>query len=396
MRFIAARREIGVPPNEAIPLFPAASCDHEPLLPSTCTGGPPLEAQLTLPLTPEEVACNEDQLERMVARMSVRGLDGEPTSHPHNLLLTYSSPFGFYEGVAVYDWFLRDRGAPSGVNLPGSYAEPILAFNINPTIRELLLNSERLPLPQVSLNREQSASRFNRPGSCEWFLGGDCTIVLTLDTTLAGAAEPDLATINSWEESLPGEPYNGFLANSTKPGRGLIRDGLVTPCHTTRFTEFDRHVFAILQRIVRIRAADEIQFGGGDFFYDVKVTLFRDPAPLTYRINAYPVGLDGEAFGRLALRLEVTATPEGRLRTGTLSVLPICQAEGQLGCTDLALDAEVCLAKPTRLGQFIGTLMDCDGGSTVSLDYDGDDQASLPSPALVDFEALLNRTTWNP
>lgn len=224
----------------------------------------------------------------------------------------------------------------------------------------------------MSLNREESTSNLVQPG-------GFFDIVLTLDPTLGGG-EP--LVINNFEEPALGEPYNGFIANSTKPGRGLTLDGLLTPCHG-KLTEFDRHVLAILQRIFRAGSMSDFHNP------DIEIALFRGENPDTYRLNVYPIYENFEPRGRMAVELQIFRNAAGKLITGEMRALSGCVVEGQSGCTSLQGSSVMAYLIPPVFGGH-----EYSHGSFANgvfyVWYEG------PSaPKTIDLEALLANTTWN-
>jgi hypothetical protein len=64
--------------------------------------------ELTNPLTAEEVACNERQLERLLQRMNA-AREGEyhPPELPTTLLVAYSNASGFYDGLVATSELVR-------------------------------------------------------------------------------------------------------------------------------------------------------------------------------------------------------------------------------------------------------------------------------------------------
>ncbi|HKH48463.1 MAG TPA: hypothetical protein VKM72_27690 [Thermoanaerobaculia bacterium] len=327
--------------------------------------------ELTNPLTAEEVACNELQLERLLHRMNAaKGGEYHPPELPKTLLVSYSNANGFYDGlVATSEFFRLDVGQIP----PADSYEQYLAFNINPSIRTLLLDPKRLELPQVSLNREQSSSSLVRPGS--WF-----DIVLTLDPTLG---KGERLTINNFVEPAVGAPYNGFLANSTKPGRGLVVDDLLTPCHE-KLTDFDRHVFSTLQRVAR--SSDMNEF----LQPDTEVAIFRGEDPHVYRLNFYPIYQNLEERGRMAVELRVFWDEHGRLTTAESKILGTCTAEGQSGCTDLRQRSLRWFLIPPVFGgkEYYDNGATANGGFYL--------WTQGPSaPTTINLGTLLAGTTWN-
>lgn len=324
---------------------------------------------LTNPLTAAEVACNEAQLERLLTRMSAGKEVYVTPQLPSILLVSYSNSAGFYDGlVATTQEFRVGPG-----EIPPILAhEHYLSFNINPSIRTLLLNPERPELAQVSLNREQSSSSLVTPG-------GYFDLTLTLDPTLEGG---DSLTLNNFEEPAEGWPYNGFLANSTKPGRGLIADGLLSSCHD-KFTPFDRHVVSVLQRMIRAEAMNQF------FDPDVKVAIFRGQDPHTYRFNVYPIFEHFEAGGRMAIELRFSWTAQGRLTTAEMIPLAACTAAGELGCSALTSSPIVGLIPPV----FGGKELYNNGAVSDRVFFEWTQGPS--GPVTVDFEKLLAKTAWN-
>lgn len=235
---------------------------------------------LTNQLTAEQVACNELQLEQLLQRMTLqRAGQGNPP-RPLTLLVSYSNEFGFYEGLAVSNQVPLRANAPLGA----AGAEHFFAFHINPSIRTLLLNPARQPLAQVSLVREETSSNLVAGNSAN-------AMTLFLNPTLGAGGGEGRLQINNFQASS-GQACGNLRSVDVKPGRGLIQAGLVTPCHT-QLTDFDRMVFAILQRTLRV----QVTTSG---VTDTKVSIFRGEDPLTYRINVYPVSSTGQILGKVA------------------------------------------------------------------------------------------------
>jgi hypothetical protein len=331
----------------------------------------PLAAhELTQSLSPEEVVCNERQLEKILKRMRAGKETYVTPQLPTNLLVSYSNSSGFYEGlVATYQGF---RLGPGEIP-PTRSDEHYLAFNVNPSIRTLLLNPRRLPLAQVSLNREQSSSNLVAPGS--YF-----ELSLTLDPSLGGG---DPLVINNLLEPALGEPYDGFIANSTKPGRGLVVDGLLTPCHE-KFSRFDRHVFSILQRIVRANGFNEF------FNPDMEIAIFRGEDPHTFRLAVYPIHEFFEERGRMAVELRIAWTSGGKLTTAEMRALPACAVAGQIGCSALNQSSPLAFLIPPVFGGHELYDNSAVGNGVFFLWNEGPS-----SPVTINLESLLSGTTWN-
>jgi hypothetical protein len=326
----------------------------------------PAQAQLSNSLTPEQVACNEQQLEQILSLMTLeRGNDNNP-NRSLTLLVTYSNEFGFYEGLAVLNQTPLRANAPVGAN--GS--EHFLAFHLNPDIRMLLANPQRPQLAQVSLVREETASNLVAANSAN-------ALRLTLNPTLDPNAEDALLEINNFRAT--GQACGGARGVDVKPGRGLLAAGLTQACHQ-QLTDFDRHVFALLERMVRVQVA-------GSQTVDTKIAIFRGDDPLTYRIDVYPLSATGQMSGKIALELELQADSQGRITTGQLRILPSCVGGFEGGCTSSSVALEVFLLAPV-FGGFESRLA---SGPGVSISF----PAGASAPVSVDFGDLLSGTTWN-
>ncbi|HEV7516269.1 MAG TPA: hypothetical protein VGR07_08215 [Thermoanaerobaculia bacterium] len=328
-------------------------------------------APLTHPLTPQKVACNQAQLARLLNRLRLLGPLNE-------VLVTYSNEHAFYEGLGV-----ASQGVFSGRLTP----EYELAFDLNPSLRDLLLNPARPPLPQISLTREDSASNLVKAANPH-------VLTLELNPLLSGTpAAADLLVVNNLEVPAVGQLYNGFRGTSAGPGRGLAADALLDPCHAD-LTPFDRRIFALLERLVRTSA---ILFLGGSAVnpLDTQVAIFRGEDPHTYRVDLSPVGVISVPAGdpRLAVAIRIDWDSNGRLTTGRMEVLPVCATPGQTDCTgrevDRFDDVTVRLIPPV----FPGSQTWSDADPRVKTVVGG--FGRFPTPVDVDFAALLAGTAWN-
>lgn len=323
-------------------------------------------------LTAAQVACNETQLQRLLERLD---LDPAGSNNPNpdrdfTLFVTYSNEFGFYEGLAVSNQTpLRATNASGGAQS----AEHFLAFHINPSIRSFLTNPARTPLAQVSLEREESASTFvgqqNNPNA----------LSVTFNPTLDLTGTDGLLEINNFQATGASCTLARTLA--TKPGRGLVTAGLANNCHTG-FSEFDRTMFALLQRMLRVDV-------GGPFGGDAEIAIYRGEDPLTYRIDIYPLNNQGQATaGKLALLLSVDISPQGDLQTGQLRVLAECAGGQTSGCTSTEIPIEVYLFPPV----FGGSQVRLTSGASFLLDFD---PATSTAPVDLSWTPLLTGTAWD-
>ncbi len=336
------------------------------------------QAQLTNSLTTEEVGCNARQLDLLLGRVSAGDGVLQSNQLPKTAFVTYSNPDGFYEGLALtnQDWRI-DPLLPSPPPTPERY----LAFHLNPSIRTLLLNPARPPVGQIALGREQASSNLVTSG-------GPYDLTVKINPTLSPVPPAqDLLEINNFEVPATGQPYNGFLANSTKPGRGLDQDGLLTPCHR-KLTNFDRQVFALLQRMIRVTTfiQEEDQYG------DTEISVFRAEEEHTYRLTIYPLGTPGLSppQGHVAGEIKLSWTDSGRLTAGTLKVLPACGGTVKLDCSASDAITRIFLISPV----FGGAEKWPDSLQSNEVFFDGLG-GGISGPATYDIEALLAGTDWS-
>ncbi|HSN87592.1 MAG TPA: hypothetical protein VL025_12580 [Thermoanaerobaculia bacterium] len=322
------------------------------------------------PLLEDQVACNETQLQSLLQRLD---LDPAGSNNPNpgrdfTLFVSYSNQFGFYEGLAVSNQTpLRAADASGGAQS----AEHFLAFHLNPSIRSFLTNPARTPLSQVSLEREESSSNLVSQSDPN-------ALSVTFNPTLDLTGTDGLLEINNLQASGPSCSLAQQLA--TKPGRGLVAAGLTTNCHTV-FTDFDRAMFALLQRVVRVQV-------GGPFSGDAEVAIYRAEDPATYRVDVYPLNNQGQAnAGKLALELTVDTTPQGGLTGGQIRALPECAGGQTSACTSTEIPIEVYLFPPV----FGGSQVRLSGGTVFLLDFE---PGSPSSPVNVSWSALLAGTAW--
>lgn len=336
---------------------------------SAVLAGVPAGAETSHTLTAAQVACDRAQLGALVARTSVLGLDGGVAPVVQSVLLGYSNRFGFYEGLAVGMPLYRATIEPAGIAF-GPGPEHQLAFHLDPSVRQLLLNPERLPLPQVSMTREVSSSSLVAADSL-------FAVQVRVRPTLASGTGPNGGDLVIDNLIVPGP--EGFRPADTKPGRGLTAAGLTEPCHTRR-TDLDRRVFAILQRTLRVELVD----GERGLRYDTRIALFRREEPGVFGADVYAVDPETGALldGSLDLLLEAHADPSGRLRDGRLLV----------GSFDLPgnprVNGTVQIVHPLFGG------VDSEYQAVVSAPVNPPTSAVWDLP--FDWAEVLDGTTWNP
>jgi hypothetical protein len=325
-------------------------------------------AQTSNTLTTAQVTCNQTQLRNLLERMTLQGTGSQSADLSLTLLVSYSNPFGFFEGLAVANQ------TPFAVATAGSTRpESFLAFSINPSIRTNLLNPTRQLLAQVTLVREETSSNLVASGS-------PVALNLSLNPTLGANATSGLLEINNVQAS--GSQCNQVLSADLKPGRGLIQAGLTTPCHTL-FTDFDRFVFEILERTFRVASPSNPA-------QDFKVAIYRGEAPFTYRIDVYPVNANGTLGGPIALELTLATDASGNLRDGLLQVLPYCTTGQTADCSTRSnVDLNFYLVPPVFGGNQVRLTSDI----TVSLSLPANGAPPLAVP--VSFSLILGGTSWN-
>jgi hypothetical protein len=322
----------------------------------------PATAQdLTQPLTPEEVVCTELQLQRLLARALV--VDEEL---PTNLVFAPGVAAGSYQGLLV----VSQTPAGSGPVQP----ERQLAFHLNP-VRSLLANPARPPLGQVALTREEPASNLTaNPAQ---------TAGVSLFPGSGGRSQP--TPLDLVIDNISGPTAR---ATSTRPGRGLEQDDLLTAC-TDRLTPFDLQIFALLQRLVKVETA---VFFPQPQPAPSQITIFRGADPHVYRLNAY-----GGAPGKVAAEIRIEWTPDGRLTTAALHMLPACPATPLApGCTakltTSAVETRILLVRPVLGGS---NTWDRNAPGVGQLYHITSSSASWITDSTADLAALLADTAWN-
>lgn len=320
----------------------------------------PAAAQdLTFPWTAAEVECSELQLERLLTRFAVEPGEGRTA----NLFVSPGAGEATYQGVAVLSQL---------VTTGGIRPERHLAFHVVP-VHSLPAHPQRPPLGQVSLTREEPSSNLVPPASPD-------TLTVALDPSLTPPAPALQAVIDNRAEPAG-------RATATRPGRGLEAAGLLTPCGG-RLTGFDLRVLALLRRLVRV----ETRFFFGSFREtDSQITLFRGADPHVYRLNAY-----GGSDGKVAVEIEVGWTPDGRLTTAELRILPECPVLVRTpGCTDKfavrPVETRILLAPPVVSG--FGTWNRDD--TRIAEIFHATPNGGWIIEDTADLAALLAGTAWN-
>lgn len=327
-----------------------------------------------VPLFPEELsACNRDQLDALVERISVTTPAGALSPVVQSVLLTYSNRFGFFEGVVAGMPFHRSLLAPGAPGFQGPGPEHQLAFHLNPDVRELLLNPARTPLAQVSLTRETSTS--NLVAADDPF-----AVRLRLRPGLPPGGAPGAGDLVIDNLAAPGPDGQGVLPADTKPGRGLSTSGITGLCHT-KLTALDRRIFAILQRTLRVYVPHE----ASGLAYDTRIAIYRGVMPTEYDAQVHLVN---PVTGALELPPPFFATPR-------LSIFVVVDDDGRLTEGLLAFTELPAVAASKGFAAIVRPVF---GGQEPGAEYDA--VAQIPwdpfaQPFSFDWRDVLDGTAWN-
>jgi hypothetical protein len=324
------------------------------------------------PLTPEEVACEERQLERLNHRFWV-GLVGS------TLLVWRGSPAGgIYHGLASTGEIGPDaQGQPAR-------RESQLAFDLLLKAGEDFLNPGRPPLPQATLVRRDMATNLSTSPGVPHFL---------LDLTFDLAPEVPDPSRPRQPIGITNRPTAAEAADGGA-GRGLLYDDLLTPCHGD-VSEFDLRMLAILARTVRPSQCLLEPFPNCDSGFDrYKAVLFRGAEPLTYRMNVYPYLFTGEVDARVAFLLRLQVDDGGRLVAGDVQALPWCASPDDRGCTFFFNpNFALFVLPPLRPGFDRHGAAEFARAARLNIEYDGSPFNVLHDT--VDWADLLRDTAWN-
>ena len=210
--------------------------------------------------------------------------------------------------------------------------------------------------------------------------------MLSLDPTLQPrpVRQPGDLVIDNVVEAVGGSS-NAFRPADTAPGRGLVASGVTDLCHT-RFTSFDRRMFAILQRVLRFTVEPL-----GDLLPDTRrpdlhVALHRSESPSVFLADVTLVDPEGgtpiDADARRRLNIALTTEPDGEVIGLTLSREAFPAGSPWFVTAHLArpgFDAGL----PTVL-------------PLASLPIHDLPPLPFPPTAEVSWDALLGGTTWAP
>lgn len=330
------------------------------------------------PLSPDQVACQELQLERLERRFNT-SLGGNPS-----IFFWRASPGGGrFEGLFVphgmrfeTDGFLRD--------------EEQLSFEVYFKSEALLLNPARLPLVETTLMRRDVESTLRAPDP---------------DRTFDVGFEAAGGAINAFYPRVPVE-ISGVLAerSATRVGRGPVEDDLLSACEPEP-TPADTKILRILSRSLR-PSCYAIPGLCAAFGSRYKVTLFRTEEPYTFRANVYTYTKDCDDddpperqcpyFEPERLSLEFRFDHSGgRLTTGTVRVLPGCTGGQTRGCSlgEPFFEQGIFILPPLWAGHETQGSDALARGAHLML-FPGCEEGCVLSADL-DWAELLRDTVWN-
>lgn len=348
---------------------------------------------LTNPLTPDQVTCDELQLERLAGRLAVvEGLAGIGVVGLHpSLVLWHSSAGGAtYSGLTVTDGI---SGTPGHL----LRAETQLAFDLTLHPPTDTLNPRRPFLPQGSLVRREQDSNLVTPTPLAAYL----TVTMALEPNAQDPFLPIIPlVVNNLTATSDGE---GPAAHADAAGRGITQDSLTSSCENA-LTDFDQRIFAMLSRTVRVSQC--VALSGTPPFCNpdgsaYNITLFRGADPQTYRANVYlyAVACDNGTcsygvLSKVAWELKMNWNANGTLTTGEVSVLPPCPNGPAPGCSDPKGNGTPMFILPPLFaghghqGQHLFEL-----GALLFDDFPGSPNNVLS--ATVNWGVLLANSAWN-
>lgn len=343
---------------------------------SLFVGAPAAAVDLGRPLTAEQVACEERQLERLQHRFDV-GYEGASF-----FLWRAAAGGGVYGGLAsTSQLFDQNEGR--------TREEEQLAVDVILKAGEDFLDPRRPRRPQATLVRRDVVSNLHAaPGA----LYMDVTLDLAADE-VPDPTNPTLP-IRITNRLTPGAGHDD------RAGRGIAIDDLIRPCHS-EISEFDLRVFSILARTVRPSQCLATRPHCGAGIDRHRVVFFRGTEPLTYRINvyAYLVACDNDdqcryGEGRTAFEMRLQVDDQGRLTGGDVRALPWCHGVADIGCTDLG-DAGIALfvLPPLRPGLEHQGEAEFLRAAFLNVEYDGSIYNILQDT--VNWADLLRDTAWN-
>jgi hypothetical protein len=336
-------------------------------------------APLTNPLTTDQVACDELQLERLALRFAIAE-PGADFAHP-SLLLWRSGPGGgSYAGLAASDGISGSAG-----NLMRS--ETQLALDLVTVATGDSLNPARALLPRATLVRRDQDSNLVTGNP---FL----TVTGALESV---PVDPFTPVIPIAVNNLAAGTMPAVASSASGLGRGIAVDDLTASCENL-LTPFDQRIFTILSRTVRVSQCALLPGPCNPDGSAYNVTLFRGEDPQTYRVNVYEYvaacpntgPCSYEVLSKVAYEFKFSWDAAGTLTTGEVTVLPAC-AGSPIACSDGG-GYPLFVLPPLWAGHAHEGQHLFDLGARVGNDYP---LAPLRPEAAVNWQALLARSAWN-
>jgi hypothetical protein len=328
-------------------------------------------ADYGLPLSDDEVACEENQGHRLLLRMGSNAI-------PNLFVWRSAASGGVYRGLIVPETNI----APPGPHFLRD--ERQLAFDLIFKAAEDLLNPARTRLPQATLVRRDEASN----------------LAATAGGPILGVSVDLIPVENPVTLGLPlvinNEPANGKVDLA---GRGVAVDDLTTACHD-QVSEFDLRVAEILSRTVRALNCTHTPTVDFCSSRSYKAVTFRGQEPLTYRMDLVQYAIVGENSGlaysesRMALLFRFQVDSQGRLTTGDVQLLPQCTAPGQPNCTTtVSFDTSLLVLPPIWPGRQTQGPEVLGRAALLTLTFRGD--PAMTTFATINWADLLRDSSWD-
>jgi hypothetical protein len=329
------------------------------------------EAQVTQPLTAEQVHCSADQLRAILGRSAV--LFGPAyNDQTVTFLFTYAGGSNELSGLA-----LMEQEDTSGRAVG---ADRQLLFSVLPSPSRLRRNPAKPQLSSFNLIRDMASSDPSR-------LEDPFAMAVVIDPTVDPQKNESFAALLAIDNLSLQE---GGITSDGKTGRGL--QALLERCPATTFTKADLHVFDVLTRMLRTTAWSTKRTDKKAERLHKLAAIYRGEEASTlstgtrtsYRIDLFP--LLEKTTSRVSLELLVDLGQDGTLGDATLRVLPACAAEGDRDCTTATSEVAVSIIHPIS-GQQKWT---AEAGKTVC--WKG--PASCPGEVTFSFAERLKGTSW--
>ena len=328
-------------------------------------------AELTLPFSPTETACAEQQLGRLQRRIASFGAGNIAIALGTNSLWSDSRVGGSFAGLVR----LLNNGGNGFTDFAAGtehFAEADLAFNLLLQPKASLLDPRQPPATQATLARRDGGTNLVVDHQACALASPtpdlSCPIVLDLDLAAipGNSVNPQLPlVINSAAAAAAGlsGPAASPLPASSGTGPGIGGDLLAQGCGG-RLTAFDEHVFELLARAIvpsdcysQTAATCGNPVGVDSQAYNL--TIFRGADPHTYRVDIYEyqavcddsTGSCFSTVGPLALEFQTNWDDQGRLTTGTVKVLPVCRAGQNVDCSNPLMQLGLFVVPPIFPGQ---------------------------------------------